>query len=96
MRKRNKQLTPLVGTINLATLMEFEAKTPGTRICTCTDFEPELEDSGQLWIGGEHLVSVAPGTDGVVHMHYYPDKASRPPAIIILTIKSVHATPPDE
>ena len=79
--------TPLVGHIDLATLMEFERKTPGTKICTCTDFEPQLDESGQLWLGGEHLVSIVPDTGGVVHTHYYPDKARH--VIIMLKIENV-------
>jgi hypothetical protein len=81
--------TPLVGSIDLATLMEFEAKTPGTRVCTCELDEEarQLTESNQVWAGGEHLVTVVPETGGVVHTHYYPDRKTR--TIIFLKIENV-------
>lgn len=51
------------------------------------DFELLLKDLDQLWMGGEHLVSVVPGTDGVVHVHYYPDPATS--VILMLKIENV-------
>lgn len=69
--------------------MEFERKTPGTRICRCELDEEarQLKDSNQVWVGGEHLVSVVPNTD--VHMHYYPDRRTH--TITILKIENVEA-----
>ena len=70
--------------------MEFERKTPGTKVCTCMAFDHELDESGHVWMGGEHLVSVIPGTGGVVHTHYYPDRSRK--VIIILKIENVEPT----
>lgn len=67
--------------------MEFEAKTPGTKVCTCELDEEarQLKKSNQRWMGGEHLVSAVPGTD--VHMHYYPDRTTH--MISVLLIENV-------
>lgn len=67
--------------------MEFERKTPGTKVCTCMDFDLTLKESNQVWMGGEHLLSVVPNTGGVVHTHYYPDRTKR--VIIMLKIESI-------
>ncbi len=85
--KRKTPPAPLIGSINLATLMEFEAKTPGTKVCTCDLDGTELAESNQVWAGGEHLMSPVPGTDETVRTHYYPDHAAG--VIIILSIETV-------
>lgn len=92
MKKKHKgPPVPVVGSINLATLMEFERKTPDTKVCTCNDFGSEFVDAGVVWMGGEHLVSVVPGTEnadeGRVLSHYYPDPATR--TVLILKFETV-------
>ena len=69
--------------------MEFERKPGGAVICTCPldDEARQLKEMNQLWMGGEHLRTVVPGTNDVVHVHYYPDR--RRGTISILKIENV-------
>jgi hypothetical protein len=74
----------IVGVITDDVLAEFVAKTPGTRICTCMDFSPELTDSGDTWAGGQHLMSPVPGTQEV-QTHYYPDRSTKTITMLLIT-----------
>lgn len=69
--------------------MEFERKPGGAVICTCPLDEEarQLKETNEVWVGGEHLRTVVPGTDDVVHVHYYPNRARG--VILILKIENV-------
>ena len=69
--------------------MEFERKPGGAVICTCPLDEEarQLKETNQVWLGGEHLRTVVPETNDVVHVHYYPDPTTN--VIMILKIENV-------